>query len=184
MLPLLTPLETGSGGGIGVLLPALPELLAGIVLFGIVWFVAAKKVVPMFEATYAERTAEIAGGIEKAEAAQKQAAEALATYTEQLSGARAEASHIREEAKAQAAAMAVEIRQQAQADSERMLASAKAAIEAERIAAMRQLRAEIGGLATELAGRIVGESLESEERAQRTVDRFIAELEAQPEVSA
>ena len=184
MLPLLTPLETGSEGGIGVLLPALPELLIGIVLFGIIWFVAAKKVVPMFEATYAERTAEIAGGIEKAEAAQKQAAEALATYTEQLSGARAEASKIREEAKAQATAIAAEIRHQAQADAERMLASAKAAIEAERIAAMHQLRAEIGGLATELAGRIVGESLESEERAQRTVDRFIAELEAQPEVSA
>ncbi|PFG16813.1 ATP synthase F0 subcomplex B subunit [Propionicimonas paludicola] len=184
MLPLLTPLESDSGGGIAVLLPALPELLAGIVLFGIIWFVAAKKVVPMFEATYAERTAEIAGGIEKAEAAQKEAAAALASYTEQLSGARAEAGHIREEAKAQAAAIAAEIRQQAQADSERMLASAKAAIEAERIAAMHQLRSEIGGLATELAGRIVGESLESEERAQRTVDRFIAELESQPEVSA
>jgi len=184
MLPLLTPLETGSEGGIGVLLPALPELLLGIVLFALIWFVAAKKVVPIFEATYAERTAEITGGIEKAEAAQKQAAEALASYTEQLSGARAEAGQIREEAKAQAAAIAVEIRHQAQADSERMLASAKAAIEAERIAAMHQLRAEIGGLATELAGRIVGESLESDERAQRTVDRFIAELEAQPEVSA
>lgn len=184
MLPLLTPLEAGSGGGIGVLLPALPELLAGIVLFGIVWFIAAKKVVPMFEATYAERTAEIAGGIEKAEVAQKEAAEALAEYQQQLAGARAEASQIREEAKAQATAIAVEIRQQAQADSERMLASAKAAIEAERIAVMHQLRSEIGGLATDLAGRIVGESLASEERAQRTVDRFIAELEAQPEVSA
>jgi F-type H+-transporting ATPase subunit b len=184
MLPLLTPLEAASEGGIGVLLPALPELLAGIVLFGIIWFVAAKKVVPMFEATYAERTAEIAGGIEKAEAAQKQASEALATYQEQLAGARSEASQIREEAKVQAATIAVEIRQQAQADSERMLASAKAAIEAERVHAMHQLRAEIGSLATELAGRIVGESLESEEAAHRTVDRFIAELEAQPQETA
>lgn len=180
MVPLLTPLETGESGGIAVLFPALPELIAGIVLFAIIWIVAAKKVVPMFEATYAERTAEITGGIEKAEAAQKQAAEALAQYQAQLAHARAEAAHIREDAKAQATAMAAEIRAQAQADSERLLAGAKAAIDAERVQAVQQLRSQIGGLATQLAGRIVGESLESEERVQRTVDRFIAELEAEP----
>ena len=43
---------------------------------------------------------------------------------------------------------------------------------------MAQLRSEIGGLATTLAGRIVGESLEDDERARRTVDRFIADLES------
>ena len=42
---------------------------------------------------------------------------------------------------------------------------------------MAQLRSEIGGLATTLAGRIVGESLDDDERARRTVDRFIADLE-------
>ena len=43
---------------------------------------------------------------------------------------------------------------------------------------MNQLRNEIGGLATTLAGRIVGESLEDDERARRTVDRFLADLES------
>jgi F-type H+-transporting ATPase subunit b len=45
---------------------------------------------------------------------------------------------------------------------------------------INQLRAEVGGLATQLAGRIVGESLEDDERARRSVDRFIAELESEP----
>ena len=44
---------------------------------------------------------------------------------------------------------------------------------------MTQLRSEIGGLATTLASRIVGESLEDDERARRTVDRFLADLEGQ-----
>ncbi|MFP5415268.1 MAG: F0F1 ATP synthase subunit B, partial [Actinomycetes bacterium] len=57
---------------------------------------------------------------------------------------------------------------------------AKTQIEAERAAAVTQLRTEVGGLATTLAGRIVGESLDDDERARRTVDRFIADLEAQP----
>lgn len=165
---------------LGPLLPEhLSELFAGIALALVVWWVVAKKVVPVFEKTYAERTEEIAGGIEKAEAAQREAAEALAEYQAQLASARAEAGRIREEAKAQAATLAAEIREQAQADSARMLASAKAQIEAERAQAVARLRTEVGGLATQLAGRIVGESLEDDERARRSVDRFIAELEAQ-----
>jgi len=39
------------------------------------------------------------------------------------------------------------------------------------------LRAEVGALATALAGRIVGESLEDDERSGRVVDRFLADLE-------
>lgn len=166
---------------LGPLLPEhLSELFAGIALFVVVWWVVAKKVVPIFEKTYTERTEEIAGGIEKAEAAQARAAEALAEYQAQLATARAEAARIREEAKAQAVTIAAEIREQAQADSARMVASARTQIDAERAQVVHQLRAEVGGLATQLAGRIVGESLEDDERARRSVDRFIAELEAQP----
>lgn len=170
----------GEEPNLGPLLPEhISELFAGIILLAIIWIVVARKVVPMFEATYAERTAEITGGIEKAEAAQKEAAEALAEYQAQLATARGEAARIREDAKAQAVTLAAEIRDQAQADSARMLATAKAQIEAERAHVVQQLRAEVGGLATQLAGRIVGESLEDDERARRSVDRFIAELETQ-----
>ena len=41
-----------------------------------------------------------------------------------------------------------------------------------------QLRAEIGRLSVELAGRIVGESLEDEARQRRIIDRFLEELES------
>lgn len=175
----MLPLEGGID--LGPLLPEhLSELFAGIGLALILTWVIAKKVVPVFEKTYAERTEQITGGIEKAEAAQKEAAEALAAYQAQLATAREEAGRIREQARAQAVGLAAEIREQAQADSARMLAAAKAQIEAERSQAIAQLRAQVGGLATDLAGRIVGESLDDDERARRTVDRFIADLEAQP----
>ncbi|MFT3862558.1 F0F1 ATP synthase subunit B [Micropruina sp.] len=162
----------------GPLMPALPEFIAGIVLFIVVWFGIAKLVVPRFEQTYAERTAQIAGGIEKAEQAQKEAAEALRRYNEQLATARDEASALREEAKAQGAAILAEMRNEAQDESRRLIAQATSQIEAERVQAVQQLRSEVGGLATTLAGKIVGESLDDDERARRTVDRFIADLEA------
>ena len=166
---------------LGPLLPEHPEeLLVGIALFLIILAVMWKVVVPMFEKTYAERTAAIQGGIQKAEAAQAEAAAALEEYKAQLATAREEASRIREEAKTQGAAIVADMRQQATEESSRLLANAKAQIEAERAAAVGSLRSEIGGLATTLAGRIVGESLDDDERARRTVDRFIADLESQP----
>ena len=177
----MLPLETG-GIDLGPLLPEhLSELFAGIGLALIIWYVVAKKVVPVFEKTYAERTDLIAGGIEKAEAAQAEAAAALAEYRQQLASAREEASKIREDAKAQAALAAADIRQAAQEESARLIEHARAQIEAERAQAVLQLRGEIGGLATQLAGKIVGESLDDDERAQRSVERFLAELETQTE---
>ena len=165
----------------GPLLPEHPEeLFVGVALFLIILAVMWKVVVPMFEKTYAERTAAIQGGIQKAEAAQAEAAAALEEYKAQLATAREEASRIREEAKTQGAAIVADMRQQATEESSRLLANAKAQIEAERAAAVSSLRTEIGGLATTLAGRIVGESLDDDARARRTVDRFIADLESQP----
>lgn len=164
----------------GPLLPEHPEeLFVGVALFLIILAVMWKVVVPMFEKTYAERTAAIQGGIQKAEAAQAEAAAALEEYKAQLATAREEASRIREEAKTQGAAIIADMRQQATEESSRLLANAKAQIEAERATAVNSLRTEIGGLATTLAGRIVGESLTDDERARRTVDRFIADLESQ-----
>ena len=54
---------------------------------------------------------------------------------------------------------------------------AQAQIEAERQQALTTRRAEVGTLATELASRIVGESLADQARQSRMVDRFLDELE-------
>ena len=70
-----------------------------------------------------------------------------------------------------------EAREQAQAEAARIVEHGHAQIAAERQQAVASLRAEVGSLATDLAGRIVGESLEDDERSNRVVDRFLADLE-------
>ena len=47
---------------------------------------------------------------------------------------------------------------------------------------MAELRREVGGLAVQLASRIVGESLEDEARQRRTVERFLDNLDGQQSV--
>ncbi len=73
-----------------------------------------------------------------------------------------------------------EMREQAQAEASRIVEHAHTQIDAERQQAVTSLRAEVGSLATSLAGRIVGEALEDDDRQRRVVERFLADLEAQP----
>ena len=162
---------------INPLIPHTAEIILGLVVLAILYFLISKFVVPNFEKAYADRTAAIAGGIEEAEAAQKEAKAALDKYTEQLAGARHEAAAIREEAKEQGAQIIAELRAQAQAEAERITTTAHAQIEAERAQVVAQLKSEVGAMATQLASRIVGEVLDDSAAQKRTVDRFISELE-------
>lgn len=163
------------------LLPHLGEIILGIVVFLILVALVRRFVVPNFEKAYADRTAAIEGGIQRAEKAQAEADAALEQYKSQLADARHESARIREDAREQGATIIAEMRQQAQTESQRIVTGAHAQIDAERQQVVQQLRAEIGTLATTLAERIVGESLEDEVRQRRTVERFIAELEAADE---
>ena len=162
-------------------LPVLPhwgELIFGVIAIAILYVIVQKKVVPNLEKAYADRTAAIEGGMHKAEEAQQQAQAALEQYKAQLAEARAEASRIRQEAQEQGAAIIADLRGQAQTESNRIAEAAHKQIEAERQQAVVSLRAEVGRLSTDLASRIVGESLHDETRQKGIVDRFLAELEA------
>lgn len=156
------------------------EVLAGLLLTGLLGVIFAKFISPRFEEMYQKRTDEIEGGLLRAEQAQAESAAARAEHQEQLAAAREEAAKVREEAKNQGAAILAQMREQAAQESERMLDQARAQIAAERADAAAGLRSQVGGLATTLAGRIVGETLTDDERAQRTVDEFLADLEALP----
>lgn len=159
------------------IIPHPGELILGLIAFAVLVWVFTKKVVPALERVHAERTAAIEGKMAEAAEAQKEAKEALATYTAQLADARAEAGRIREEARAEGAAILADLREKAAADAARITASAHKQIEAEREQAVVALRGEVGRLATDLASKIVGESLEDEARQSRVVDRFLGELE-------
>jgi len=159
------------------LLPTWPEFIIGTICFILVFGVLAKVLLPRIMKILAERTELIEGGLAKAEKEQEQAQQVLEEYKQQLADARHEAARLREEAREQGAQIIAEMRQQAETEARRITEAAQAQIESERQQALASLRAEVGTLATELAGRIVGESLTDEARQSRMVDRFLSELE-------
>jgi F-type H+-transporting ATPase subunit b len=161
------------------LVPSLPELITGLIAFFIVFGLLAKLILPRAQKMLEERTDQIEGGLKRAEDAQAEAARVLDQYRAQLAEARHEAARLREEAREQGAQIKEELRQQGEAERQRLVDSANAQIQADRQQAVTSLRAEIGALSVELASRVVGESLESEARQRRIVDRFLEQLEEQ-----
>ncbi len=166
------------------LLPHLVEIVLSLVVFGLLFLAIKKFVVPNFEKTFADRTTAIEGGLQAAETKQAEADARLAELEKQLGDARQEAARIREDAREQGAGIIAEMRQQAQTEATRILEHSHNQIEAERQQAVASLRAEVGSLATSLAGRIVGESLDDEARQSRVVERFLADLEADSPTTA
>jgi F-type H+-transporting ATPase subunit b len=165
------------------LIPNTVELVIGSIAFFIVLFALGKVLLPRITKTLEERTNAIEGGIARAEEAQAEAAKVLEQYRSQLAEARQEAGRLREQAREQGAQIVAEMREQAQAEAARITAAASVQIDAERQAATVQLRSEVGRLATDLAGKIVGESLTDDARQSRVVDRFLADLEQAPAAS-
>ena len=159
------------------LLPSWPEFIIGTILFLIVFGALAKVLLPRATKMLAERTEKIEGGLARSEEAQAEAKALLDQYRQQLDDARRDAARLREEAREQGAQIIAEMREQAQAEARRITEAAQAQIEAERQQALTSLRTEVGTLATELASRIVGESLADEARQSRMVDRFLDDLE-------
>ena len=166
------------------LIPTLTELIIGAIAFLIVFGFLGRVALPRISKALRERTDQIEGGLERAEAAQAEAARVLDQYRQQLAEARHEAARLREDAREQGAQIIAEMRTEAQAEARRVTEAANAQIEAERQQALTSLRAEVGALATDLASRIVGESLTDEARQSRVVDRFLDDLEQRGGIGA
>ncbi|GGT33464.1 F0F1 ATP synthase subunit B [Streptomyces purpureus] len=165
------------------LVPHLDELVIGLIAFVIVFGFLAKKLLPNINKVLEQRREAIEGGIEKAEAAKIEAQSVLEQYKAQLAEARHEAARLRQEATEQGTALIQEMKAEGQRQRDEIIALGHAQIEADRKAAATALRQDVGKLATDLAGKLVGESLEDHARQSRTIDRFLDELEEKAEAA-
>ena len=176
-------LHLAQSGTQNPLVPNTTELILGVVVFFLIFGVLWKFLLPRIQKTLEERTDAIEGGLQRAEEAQAEAQRTLERYRAQLADARHEAARLREEAKEQGAQIIAEMREQASAEARRLVEAAHAQIEADRQQALQELRAEVGAIAVELASRVVGEALADEARQGRMIDRFLTELEQEPEAA-
>jgi F-type H+-transporting ATPase subunit b len=159
------------------LIPEIYDIVWSIVPFAIVLFFFWRVILPRMQETLDARAEKIEGGIAQAESAQKEAAEALEKYNVLLAEARTEASEIKDKARGEGAIILAELKDQASADAAAIVAKAHQQIEAERLAAIQSLRSEVGQLALDLAGRVIGDQVKDSKASSAIVDRFLADIE-------
>lgn len=175
---LVTNLAAEEGVPNNPLIPAWYDIIWSGLWFLVILVVVWKVALPKFTKMLDERSAAIEGNMAKADEAQKQAEAALEEYTRQLAEARTEAGEIREAAREDGKKIVAEAKDAASSEAARITATAHTQIEAERQTALVSLRSEVGSLAIDLAGGVVGETLSDDARATAVVDRFLADLEA------
>lgn len=167
-----------TASGHNPLIPANYDIIWSLIVVVLLGFFFLRYALPRLNEVLDERAAKIEGGLALAEKVQAEAAEARAQTEAELDEARTVAAGIKEEAASDGAAIVAEARTKAQAEAARIVEAAQRQIEADRASAVVSLREEVGGLATELASRIVGESLADDARQSRVIDRFLDDLDA------
>ena len=153
--------------------------LVELISFAIIVWVMWRYIIPPINRAMTARQDAIRKEFAEADQARENAEAAEREFKAQIADARHSAAKIREEAREQGAQIVAEMREQAQAEAARIVDNGKNQVAAERQQAVASLRSEVGTLATTLAGRIVGESLDDDARSARVVDRFLADLESQ-----
>ncbi len=151
----------------------LAELVAFAVILGVLW----RYVLPPVRKAVNDRQELIRGQLEEGQQASQRLKQAEAEYRKALEQAHATAATIRDQARADAANLREELLERATQERDRIIESGREQLATDRRTLVRELRAELGDLAVELASRILGESLAEEARQRGTVDRFLAQLQ-------
>lgn len=157
------------------LYPAPGELVVGLVAFLILFSFFWKWVLPRLRTVLEERRQQIQGSLEEAERTKGEAENVLAEYREQLAGARQEADRIIEEARKTAEQLRREAQSKAEEEAQATVARAQEEIRAERDRVFQELRSQVGEIAVELAGRVVGASLDRSAH-ERLIDEYLDQV--------
>jgi F-type H+-transporting ATPase subunit b len=102
---------------------------------------------------------------------------AQTVYQGAMADARREAAQLRAQAEEQRREIVAGASAEADARAAEIIARGQARLVAERQQAIRELKADLGNAATDLAEMILAEALADDERQRRLIDRFLSQIE-------
>ena len=156
-------------------LTAIPhEIVVGVVVFAVLYFVLSKVLLPKLDAVYAERHDRIDGTLERAEQARAEARRADQEYRTRIGEAREEASRIRDGAREEGRRHSEEVLAEAREEAAQLVAEGRGELDQERSRLRSDLQPDIARLSRDLAGRILGRRVGEDEYGD-TVDSYLAQ---------
>jgi F-type H+-transporting ATPase subunit b len=124
-----------------------------------------------------QRAAKIRQGLEDAEAASQQAAQAQAEYDQRIQQAQEEAQAILSQAREEAGSLREQALADAQREAQELLERTRQSLQMERSKALHAERAHLADLVIAAASKVIGQSLDQQAH-RRLVEQFLAESTA------
>jgi len=122
------------------------------------------------------REESINNALASAEAARREMQNLTADNERILQEARMERDALLKEAREMKDKMIADSKHEAQVQGERMIEQAKAAIDAEKNAAMSELKAQVSSLSLEIAEKLLKEELSNKEAQTKLVERMLGDV--------
>ncbi|GEP90944.1 F-type H+-transporting ATPase subunit b [Chitinophaga terrae (ex Kim and Jung 2007)] len=157
-----------------LLQPALGLFLISLIIFIIVFLILKKFAWTPILSTLKEREGSIADSIATAERVKEEMAQMKAEHEHVLAEAKAERSKILKEAKEAKDMIISEAKTQAQAEAKKIISEAYAAIENQKMAALTDVKNQVGTLVIEVAEKVLRKEL-SDKAAQEGYVKQLAE---------
>ncbi|MCK7559156.1 F0F1 ATP synthase subunit B [Chitinophaga sedimenti] len=155
-----------------ILIPALGLFTFSFVIFGILYLILKKFAWKPILGALKERETSIADSIASAERVKDEMAQMKAEHEHVLAEAKAERSKILKEAKEAKDQIISEAKAQAQAEAKKIITEAYNAIENQKLAALTDVKNQVGKLAVEVAEKVLRKEL----GAQAAQEAYIKEL--------
>lgn len=152
--------------------PGFGVVLYSLIAFLIVFFLLSKFAWKPILKTLNERESGIADALSAAEKAKAEISDLKAENENLLQLAREERAQMLKEAKETSDKIIAEAQAKAQADGSRLIADARQAINAQKNAAMAEVKNQVGAIALEIAEKVLRREL-ADQKQQET---YIAEL--------
>ena len=155
-----------------------PEsLIFWTTLIFVVFFILMRKFAwkPILGAVKS-REESINNALASAEAARREMQNLTADNERILQEARMERDALLKEARDMRDKMVADSKQEAQVQGERMIEQAKAAIEAEKNAAMAELKSQVSSLSLEIAEKLLKEELSNKDAQTKLVERMLGDV--------
>lgn len=155
-----------------------PSTIVGVLLNTFILFLLFKRFLfTPVNKIIDERKAQVSKTYEDADAALEKAKAMETEYTEKLSAAKEESAEIVKSASKKAQLRSDEIIAQAKEEAQSIVTKANADIERERKRAVNKIKDEISDIAVNIAGKVIGKNVSSDEEQDRLIDEFIGSLD-------
>ena len=146
-----------------------------VVIFGLLFFLLWKFGFPIITEMVDKRNTAIRKSLDDARQIESQMAGMMAEHAQMLEDARKEQAQILREATETRSKLIADAKEQAREEAAKILAEARTEIEAEKEAALRDVRKEVAVLSVSIAEKILRKELSEDKEQREYIDRMVEE---------